>query len=162
MEIKQGEIEGIVVTPLKRNMDSRGYLVETFRVDTLPDNIRPQMSYLSVTEPGIVRGPHEHRDQTDVFSFLGPGNFLICLWDNRKGKKTFGNRMVLSGGSDNPITLIVPPGVVHGYRNTSKTERGTVLNYPDRLYAGAGKREPVDEIRHEVPGDAFFEDFLKL
>jgi dTDP-4-dehydrorhamnose 3,5-epimerase len=23
------------------------------------------------------------------------------------------------------------------------------LNFPDRLYAGWGKKEPVDEIRHE-------------
>jgi len=24
-----------------------------------------------------------------------------------------------------------------------------VFNFPDRLYAGKGKKEPVDEIRHE-------------
>jgi dTDP-4-dehydrorhamnose 3,5-epimerase len=54
----------------------------------------------------------------------------------------------------------VPPGVVHAYRNISRTERGTVLNYPDTLYAGWGKSEPVDEVRHEVEGDPFFVDFL--
>ena len=162
VEFENGEIEGITIIVLKKNMDDRGYLVETFRTDTLPERIRPQMSYLSVTEPGIARGPHEHMHQTDVFSFVGPGNFMIYLWDNRKLSRTFGKRMVFMAGTDNPITLVVPPGVVHGYRNASKAERGTVLNYPDQLYAGVGKREKVDEIRHEVDGDPFFKDFLKI
>lgn len=68
--------------------------------------------------------------------------------------------MVVIGGADTPLSLIVPPGVVHAYRNLSRTEQGLVLNYPDRLYAGTGRRDPVDEIRHEVEGDRFFADFL--
>ncbi len=155
----KGEIQGVLIKPLTRNIDDRGFLVETYRSDTLPDGVQPVMSYLSVTEPGIDRGPHEHSDQTDVFAFVGPGNFKIYLWDNRRQSATYGRRMIVFGGSDNPITLLVPPGVVHGYRNISRTEKGTVLNYPDRLYAGPGKKEPVDEIRHEVQGDPFFEDF---
>ncbi len=54
----------------------------------------------------------------------------------------------------------MPPGVVHAYRNDSETESGMVLNFPDQLYAGWGKREAVDEIRHEESEDAFFKDFL--
>jgi dTDP-4-dehydrorhamnose 3,5-epimerase len=38
--------------------------------------------------------------------------------------------------------------VVHAYKNVGGSE-GIVLNYPNRLYAGRGKKEPVDEIRHE-------------
>jgi dTDP-4-dehydrorhamnose 3,5-epimerase len=44
--------------------------------------------------------------------------------------------------------MIVPPGVVHGYRNVSDRS-GWVFNAPNRLYAGPGKRDAVDEIRHE-------------
>ncbi|MHA1344662.1 MAG: dTDP-4-dehydrorhamnose 3,5-epimerase family protein, partial [Promethearchaeota archaeon] len=62
---------------------------------------------------------------------------------------------------DNPLQIIVPPGVVHAYRNVSKTTRGMVLNFPDRLYAGWGKKEKVDEIRHEDKEDEFFMDFVK-
>ena len=162
MEFSKGEIEGVSVISLKKNVDDRGFLVETYRADELPGNVKPQMSYLSVTEPGIGRGPHEHKEQTDVFSFLGPGNFKIFLWDNRSQSRTFGKRMIFFAGADNPMTLIVPPGVVHGYRNSSQSERGMVLNYPDQLYAGVGKRGPVDEIRHEVDGDQFFQEFKRL
>jgi dTDP-4-dehydrorhamnose 3,5-epimerase len=161
MEFTKGNIEGVIVARLVKNVDKRGFLMETFRADTLPQGIRPAMSYVSVTEPGIARGPHEHQAQTDIFAFPGPGTFRIVLWDNREKSPTRGARMTLLGGVDDPIAVIVPPGVVHAYRNTSRTERGMVLNYPDALYAGWGKKEPVDEVRHEVDGDPFFMDFLR-
>lgn len=44
--------------------------------------------------------------------------------------------------------MTIPPGVVHAYRNTSDVA-GWVFNGPNRLYAGPGKKEKVDEIRHE-------------
>jgi dTDP-4-dehydrorhamnose 3,5-epimerase len=98
-------------------------------------------------------------EQTDIFAFAGPGNFEIYLWDNREHSTSYRKRMKLSGGRDNPITLTVPPGIVHAYRNISKNEDGMVLNYPDRLYAGWGKSQPVDEVRHEESEDEFFQDF---
>ena len=51
-------------------------------------------------------------------------------------------------GETNPVRLMVPPGVVHAYKNTGDVP-GWVFNAPNRLYAGEGKRSPVDEIRHE-------------
>ena len=161
MDFVKGKIEGVIVSRLVRNLDERGFLMETFRADTLPKGLRPAMSYISMTEPGIARGPHEHSGQTDMFVFPGPGTFKIVLWDNREKSPTRSSRMVLFGGSDDPIAIIVPPGVVHAYRNISRTVRGMVLNYPDTLYAGRGKNEPVDEIRHEVDKDPFFLDFLQ-
>lgn len=161
MEFKKGRIEGVSATRLTRNVDQRGFLMETFRLDSLPQGVRPAMGYVSVTEPGVARGPHEHRSQTDIFAFPGPGTFQIVLWDNREASPTRGARMVLFGGADDPVSVIVPPGVVHAYRNISRDERGTVLNFPDALYAGWDRKEPVDEVRHEVEGDPFFVDFQR-
>ena len=155
-----GTIEEVEVIPLQMHMDERGSLVETFRIDTLPEGLRPAMSYVSYTKPGVGRGPHEHMQQSDIFSFIGPGNFKIYLWDNREHSKSYGKRMILFGGLDNPIAVVIPPGVVHAYRNISRAERGMVLNYPDKLYAGWHKKDPVDEIRHEESEDIFFQDFL--
>ncbi len=161
MEFKKGEIEGVSINKLNKFTDERGFLLETFRVDNLPDNLQPVMSYISYTKPGIARGPHEHMGQTDIFCFMGPGSFLIKLWDNRKESKTFGYYMKVIGGEDNPIRVIVPPGVVHGYKNISEEVDGMVLNYPDKLYRGWGKKEEVDEIRHEDREDEFYLDFIK-
>jgi dTDP-4-dehydrorhamnose 3,5-epimerase len=66
---------------------------------------------------------------------------------------------VLYGGEDRPLALLVPPGVVHAYRNVSRGIVGWVFNYPDRLYAGRGRNEPVDEVRHEERQDQFYRDF---
>jgi len=161
MHFTQGEIEGVIIEKLEKFSDDRGYLVETFRIDNLPSKLRPVMSYVSYTKPGVARGPHEHMEQTDIFCFMGPGNFKIRLWDNRKGCGSYGNFMELVGGKDNPIILIVPLGIVHGYKNISKEVSGMVLNYPDKLYQGWEKKEKVDEIRHEDKEDEFYLDFIK-
>lgn len=154
---KKGPIEGVVTRSLVKHLDRRGFLCETYRLDQLPPGLQPVMSYLSLTEPGVSRGPHEHRRQTDIFSFVGPGNFLLRLWDNRPGSATHGNKMDIYAGRDNPLTVIIPPGVVHGYRNISSTECGMVLNYPDRLFMGEGKKEAVDEIRYEDEPSGLFQ-----
>ena len=113
------------------------------------------MAYLSMTQPGIARGPHEHVEQSDYFCFIGPSNFKVYLWDTRGDSPTRGIRQIIYTGVDSPMMLIVPPGVVHAYKNIG-TENGIVFNVPNRLYAGVGKRFPVDEIRHEDVADSPF------
>lgn len=138
-------IPGVRLIPLKKHSDPRGWLAELFRDDELPDGFEPAMGYFSVTHPGVARGPHEHVDQTDCFAFLS-GEFELILWENRPGHDSARYSVIV--GENNPLIAFVPPGVVHAYRNVGNTD-AFVLNFPDRLYAGWGKKEPVDEIRHE-------------
>lgn len=153
-----GEIEGVVFKPLKRYVDGRGWLVELFRQDELAQDDRPRMGYISETLPGVARGPHEHADQSDYFAFLGPGDFKLYLWDARRNSPTFGHRQAVVVGESNMQAVLIPPGVVHAYRNVGDRP-GWVINCPNRLYAGEGRREPVDEIRHEdVAGSPFVLD----
>jgi dTDP-4-dehydrorhamnose 3,5-epimerase len=150
-----GPIDGVLLRPLKKLADARGWLVELYRSDELPADCLPAMAYVSETLPGVVRGPHEHAAQTDCFAFVGPGEFTLYLWDARRDSPTFGRRMKVIVGADNPQTVLVPPGVVHAYKNTGVVP-GWVFNAPNRLYAGEGKRGPVDEIRHEDRADSPF------
>ncbi|HSB31719.1 MAG TPA: dTDP-4-dehydrorhamnose 3,5-epimerase family protein [Candidatus Sulfobium mesophilum] len=143
-------MEGVVIKELNVFTDERGWLTELFRNDET--DFRPVMSYVSLTKPGISRGPHEHMDQSDFFCFLG--NFRLYLWDNRKGSVSFGEKFVLDTGGK-PVTAIVPPGVVHAYKNMGPAE-GLVLNLPDRLFRGQGKKDPVDEVRYENDPDSPF------
>lgn len=144
--------EGVTVTPLARHEDSRGWLVELFRSDELPAEFFPEMGYLSVTKPGVSRGPHEHRHQTDGFAFLD-GQYELHLWENRPEKPEMHVRLKVGG--ENPVFVLVPPGVVHAYRNVGDRE-AFVLNFPDQLYAGRNRQEPVDEIRHEADTQSRF------
>jgi dTDP-4-dehydrorhamnose 3,5-epimerase len=143
-----GDISGVVFQPLVFHHDARGWLVELFRQDEVASAWWPVMTYVSQTLPGVTRGPHEHVDQTDGFTFIGPSDFKLFLWDIRVDSKTHGRRTVATVGASNPMAVWVPPGVVHAYRNIG-TEAGLVFNAPNRLYAGWAKREPVDEIRYE-------------
>lgn len=161
MAFQKGPIEGVQVSACRKFVDERGWLAEMFRQDELAPEFRPAMAYVSMTLPGVLRGPHEHVHQADLFMWVGPGDFKVTLWDNRDGSPTFGNRMELFMGVNNPGSVLVPKGVVHCYRCIG-SEPGWVFNAPNQLYAGEGKTEPVDEIRHEAdPGNPFVLDELK-
>ncbi len=145
---KDGEIAGVEVRELKRFSDERGWLMELFRSDEVAGEYFPAMSYISVTRPGVARGPHEHVDQADYFCFAGPSDFRIYLWDNRKSSATYRTRQVFVAGQSAPAAVIVPKGVVHAYKNVGDSD-GLVINCPNRLFKGTGRKEPVDEVRHE-------------
>ena len=154
-EFRRGKIEGVVVRDLRKFVDERGWLAELFRDDEIEAEFRPAMAYISTTLPGNRRGPHEHAEQADYFCFIGPSNFKLRLWDNRRGSATFGCVMTLFVGEDAPKSVIIPAGVVHAYQNVGPGV-GAVINLPNRLYSGAGRGEAVDEIRHEDdPGTPF-------
>jgi len=145
---KEGPIDGVVLRTLKQFADARGWLTELYREDELDEPSHPVMAYISETLPGVARGPHEHVDQSDYFAFIGPGDFKLYLWDSRKKSATYGHFMTEVAGESNRQSVVIPPGVVHAYKNISDYP-GWVYNGPNRLYAGHGKKEPVDEIRHE-------------
>ena len=151
----EGAIDGVIFKPLSPYRDHRGWLIELYREDNLPPDQQPVMAYVSETLPGVARGPHEHVDQTDYFAFFGPGDFLLYLWDARPASPTRGHSMKVAVGESNRQCVIVPPGVVHAYKNVGQTP-GWVFNAPNRLYAGKGKREPVDEIRHEDAAESAY------
>jgi len=143
-------LEGVILKELKIYEDERGWLGEIIRHDET--DFRPVMSYISLTKPGQTRGPHEHQQQTDYFCFVG--KFRLYLWDNRKDSSTYGKHMKIDI-NERPYIAVIPPGVVHAYKNTGNNN-GYVINLPDRLYAGWGKKEPVDEIRYENVADSPF------
>jgi len=155
MRIQKGSIEGVVVKSFRKFIDERGWLTEIFRQDELSEEFHPAMTYVSVTLPGVLRGPHEHVDQADLFAWVGPGDFKVSLWDNRPNSPTYGHRMELVMGENNPGSALIPKGVVHCYRCISH-EPGFVINCPNRLFAGEGKNSPIDEIRHEEDAENSF------
>lgn len=151
--MKDNVIEGVIIKKLQKFTDERGWLTEIYREDEV--SYKPVMSYVSVTKPEVVRGPHEHKDQSDCFVFIGPGDFRLYLWDNRKDSPTYKMEMRVRVGENNPTMAIIPPGVVHGYKCISKND-AYCINLPDRLYRGEGKAEEIDEIRWEQDPESPF------
>ena len=139
-------INGVIVKKLNKFEDERGWLMEIFRSDE--DGYNPLMSYISLTKPAVIRGPHEHKFQADLFIFPGPGNFELHLWDNRQDSAAKGEYLKIEAGENNPASVLVPPGVVHGYKCVSESSAFSI-NLPDKLYKGENKKEEIDEIRWE-------------
>lgn len=149
------DINSVDVKRLETFQDQRGWLGEIYRADELGEERLPQMAYVSMTLPGVVRGPHEHRAQTDLFCFLGTSDFVLLLWDNRPDSITYRKKARIDIKREELISVKIPPGVVHAYKNTGEND-GLILNAPNKLYAGHNRAEPVDEIRHENDPDSPF------
>ncbi len=147
-QFEDGEIQGVVIRTLRQFEDARGWLTELYREDEVDPAYHPVMAYISSTRPDITRGPHEHVAQADLFAFVGPSNFRLYLWDNREAISTYRRRMIVDVGESNPATVLIPPGVVHAYKNIGDVD-GWVINCANRLYCGEGRQEAADEIRHE-------------
>jgi len=141
-------ITGVIIRRLTRHQDARGWLTELFRTDELPGDLHPVMAYLSTLLPGATRGPHEHKAQSDHFVLLGPSSVRLYLWDNRPDSVSRGQVWEFECAGTESIAVVIPPGVVHAYKNVGPLET-IVVNAPNRLYGGKGGTEPIDEIRHE-------------
>lgn len=139
-------VDDVIIKKLEKFTDERGWLSEVWRLDEI--DFKPAMAYASVTRSGVVRGPHEHKQQSDCFIFVGPGNFQMYLWENRVGRPKYRELQTMAVGEDNPTLIIVPPGVAHGYKCISEKE-GYYINLPNKLFKGKNKKEEVDEIRWE-------------
>ena len=151
---REGEIKGVVVCKLTKALDSRGWLAELFRNDGLSEEFFRQWP----TSPRPIPASRVGLMSTSIkrtCSVLSVHRISSSVWDNRKESETFGFVSTVVVGEDNPASVIVPAGVVHAYQNVGPVE-GIVINCPNRLYRGPGRKEEIDEIRHESdPGTIF-------
>ena len=109
-------IEGVKVKKLKTIVDERGFLMEMLRCD---DSLFEKFGqvYLTVCNPGYVKGWHYHKKQIDNFVVV-KGNAKVVLYDIRENSKTKSQLQEVFMGEQNPILLKIPPFVVHGITTT--------------------------------------------
>jgi dTDP-4-dehydrorhamnose 3,5-epimerase len=111
--------------------DERGYLMEMLRCD---DEIYQRFGqiYLSVVYPGVVKGWHYHKTQTDYFVVVR-GMAKVVLYDAREDSPTYGEVNEFFLGERNPTLLMIPPLVVHGMKGVSP-EPACLINIPTQAY----------------------------
>ncbi len=124
-------IDGVVVKKLKVIPDERGLLMEMMRDDD-PFFQKFGQVYLSVVYPGVVKGWHYHKKQTDHFVFV-KGMAKVVLYDDREGSTSRGEVNEFFMGEHNPILLVIPPGVLHGMKGIG-TEAAYLVNTPTYHY----------------------------
>jgi dTDP-4-dehydrorhamnose 3,5-epimerase len=144
-------IHGVVTKPLKVIPDERGLLMEMLRCDD-PFFQKFGQVYLSVVYPGIVKGWHYHRLQTDHFVIVR-GMAKVVLYDRREESPTHGRTNEFFLGTHNPTLVTIPPLVLHGMKGIG-TEPAYLINIPTEPYNYAEPDEfRVDPYSSEVPYD---------
>lgn len=115
MALIETTITGVRLAPLKRIEDPRGVFFEAFRASWL-GNDRPWIQWnFSRSVGGVVRGLHFHRRQSDYW-LVTEGRLLAALVDVRRQSPTFRTALCVELDSAKPQALVIPPGVLHGYR----------------------------------------------
>lgn len=115
MTLIETKIAGLRLAPLKRIADSRGVFFEAFRASWLGNDRRWVQWNFSRSVNGVVRGLHFHRRQSDYW-LVTEGRLLAALVDVRKQSATFREALCVELDAAQPQALIIPPGVLHGYR----------------------------------------------
>jgi len=144
-------IDGVQVRKLRLIPDERGFLLEMLRSDW-PEFDQFGQVYVTAVYPGVVKGWHYHKIQTDHFVCI-QGMAKVVLYDSRDGSPTHGEVNEFIMGPLNPILLKIPKGVCHGFKGISP-EMTLIVNVPTELY----HYEQPDEYRlpahtTEIPYD---------
>jgi dTDP-4-dehydrorhamnose 3,5-epimerase len=107
-------IHDVIVKKLATHSDDRGYFREVVRED---DNLLRHFGQSSVTKtyPGVIKAFHWHNDQDDVW-YVVDGMARVVLYDRRDGSPTRGCTQVVYAGEDNPVVILIPTGIAHGYQ----------------------------------------------
>ncbi len=107
-------IHDVVVKELVTRSDDRGYFREILRED---DNLLRRFGQTSITKtyPGVIKAFHWHNHQDDIW-YVASGMARVVLHDRREGSPTKGVTQVVYAGEDNPVIILIPSGVAHGYQ----------------------------------------------
>ena len=109
-----GRIHDVVIKPLVTHSDERGYFREILRED---DGLLKRFGQTSITRtyPGVIKAFHWHKRQDDVW-YVADGMARVVLYDRRPDSPTCGQTQVIYAGEDNPMLILIPAGIAHGYQ----------------------------------------------
>lgn len=144
-------IDGVRVKTLKPVCDERGRLMEILRSD---DEIFQQFGqvYITTAYPGVTKAWHYHKKQSDFFTAV-QGMMKLVLYDDREGSPTRGHINEFFVGVHNPILVMIPPRVLHGFKCIGEHE-AIVVNCPTEPYDRTSPDEfRVDAHENDIPYD---------
>lgn len=133
-----GRIHDVKIKGIVTHADDRGYLREVLRDD---DEMLTRWAQTTVSKafPGVIKAFHWHKKQDDLWYFV-TGNARIILYDRRRDSPTFGETQVIPAGDHNPVTVLIPAGVAHGYQVLGH-EPAMLMYHTTRMYDPASPDE---------------------
>ncbi len=106
-------LDGVRWGRLVRHGDSRGSFTELWRASWFAEE-RFVQANRSASDPGVLRGLHFHRRQLD-FWVVSSGRALVALVDVRPMLDGSGGPIVETRELVADETVVIPPGVAHGF-----------------------------------------------
>jgi dTDP-4-dehydrorhamnose 3,5-epimerase len=112
--VTDGALSGVVIRPLGRREDERGWLMHMLRADDPAFQGFGEI-YFSGIRPGAVKAWRRHARVTSNLA-VPVGTVRLVLHDARAGSPTYGRTMVLETGETNYALVTVPPGIWTGWQ----------------------------------------------
>ncbi len=107
-------IDGVVVKPLRRIPDERGFIMHMLRRDD-PDFEQFGEIYFSTVYPGAIKAWHLHKEMTLNYAVI-VGMVKLVLYDDREGSPTQGELQELYIGRENYQLVKIPTFVWNGFK----------------------------------------------
>lgn len=133
-----GKIHGVEFKKCKTYPDTRGSFTEVFRSEW-PQNVHYGSEIqlnLSRSVAGSMRGLHFHHKQSDWWIPVS-GTLQIAIADIRRGSPTFMETILIQLNSNDSTSLLIPPGVAHGFYAVSDVSLIYAVN---RYYDGSDEQ----------------------
>jgi len=127
-------IDGLLTVETPLFPDERGSFGEVFRSSWFKDVFAGEVQVnCTRSRAGVLRGLHYHLRQHDLW-YPAEGEMLAGFIDLRPGSPTLGvsSRLSLSAGTG--TSVLIPPGVAHGYLALTDCSMVYVVN---ALYDGS-------------------------
>ena len=134
--INFGEIDGVVVRPLKQISDERGKVMHMLRADA-PHFQEFGEIYFSVVYPGAIKGWHLHTRMTLNYA-VPSGRIKLVCYDGRKESPTWGKIQEFFAGEDSYQLITIMPGIWNGFKGIGTTAAivancATIPHQPDEI-----------------------------
>ncbi|MED4206764.1 dTDP-4-dehydrorhamnose 3,5-epimerase family protein [Neobacillus mesonae] len=138
-------IQGVKIKEILKHCDDRGFFAELVRDDEPGLLSKFGQASWSMSYPGVIKAFHYHEKQDDLW-FFPSGNAQVVLYDLRPDSPTSGKTNVYYMGEENPILLLIPKGVAHGYRVLGQNP-AVIIYFTTQSY------NPADPDEKRIPWD---------
>lgn len=139
IEVKETDIEGVLIIEPKVFGDARGYFLESFNAKEFAEKTGMNINFVqdneSMSSYGVMRGLHFQNPPYTQSKLVRcvKGAVLDVAVDIRKGSPTYGKHVAVELTEDNHRQFFVPRGFAHGFAVLSET---AVFQYKcDNFYA---------------------------
>ena len=137
-------IDGVIVKPLRRIPDERGYIMHMLRSND-PEFEQFGEIYFSTIYPGAIKAWHLHKEMTLNYSVVS-GMIKLVLYDSREDSPTKGELQEIFLGRENYQLVKIPPFVWNGIKGVGTdmailANCATLPHDPDEIV----RMSPFDE-----------------